>query len=152
MKAITLGTVSKLYSFLQPSIQSRISKEFAYVNEGMLVQMLDLLARVRNVCAHNERLYDYKYRKGTIDDTKIHFNLDIKKEKGQYKKGKNDLFAVVIVFRYLLERKDFLEFIEEFDTIFQELLTKTKMIQKQQMYKYMGFPNNWIEIKKYHTM
>ena len=68
------------------------------------MQMLDLLARVRNVCAHNERLYDYKYRKGTIDDTKIHFNLDIKKEKGQYKKGKNDLFAVVIVFRYLLEQ------------------------------------------------
>lgn len=58
MKAITLGTVSKLYSFLQPRIQSRISKEFTYVNEGMLVQMLNLLARVRNVCAHNERLYD----------------------------------------------------------------------------------------------
>lgn len=148
MKAITLGTVSKLYSFLQPTIQSKISKEFIYVNEGMLVQMLDLLARVRNVCVHNERLYDYKYRKGTIDNIDVHNKLKIKKEKGQYIKGKNDMFAVVIIFRYLLEREDILDFIEEFDINFQELLTKTRMVQRQQMYKYMGFPDNWIEIKE----
>lgn len=59
MKALTLGTVSKMYSFLPQSIQHNVSKEFKYVHESMLVQMLDLLARIRNVCAHNERLYDY---------------------------------------------------------------------------------------------
>lgn len=149
MKAITLGTVSKLYSFLQPGIQSKISREFAYVNEGMLIQMLNLLARVRNVCAHNERLYDYKYRKGTISDTEIHMGLKIKKEKGQYGKGKNDLFAVVIVFRYLLEKDNFIDFIKEFEKIFNELLSRTRMIQKQQMHKYMGFPDNWVEIKNF---
>ena len=95
MKALTLGTVSKLYSFLPQSIQHNVSKEFEYVHEGMLVQMLDLLARVRNVCAHNERLFDYKYQKGTIDDTYVHNALAIEKKKGQYIKGKNDLFAVV---------------------------------------------------------
>lgn len=149
MKAITLGTVSKLYSFLPPGIQSKISREFTYVNEGMLIQMLNLLARVRNVCAHNERLYDYKYRKGTISDTEIHTSLGIKKEKGQYGKGKNDLFAVVIVFRYLLEKDNFIDFIREFEKIFNELLSRTRMIQKQQMYKYMGFPDNWMEINNF---
>ena len=109
--------------------------------------MLNLLYRVRNVCAHNERLYDYKYRKGTISNTEIHAKLCIKKEKGQYIKGKNDVFAVVIVFRYLLERCDFIDFLNEFNKIFSELLSKTRMIQRQQMYKYMGFPDNWIEIK-----
>lgn len=88
MKALTLGTVSKLYSFLPQSIQHNVSKEFEYVHEGMLVQMLDLLARVRNVCAHNERLFDYKYQKGTIDDTYVHNALAIEKKKGQYIKGK----------------------------------------------------------------
>lgn len=67
MKALTLGTVSKMYSFLPQKIQYKVSKEFDYISEGMLVQMLDLLARVRNVCAHNERLYDYKYQKSTIN-------------------------------------------------------------------------------------
>lgn len=84
MKALTLGTVSKMYSFLSQSIQHNVSKEFQYVHESMMVQMLDLLARVRNVCAHNERLYDYRYKKGTIDNTFVHEALQIEKRKTQY--------------------------------------------------------------------
>lgn len=147
MKALTLGTVSKMYSFLPQNIQHNISKEFAYVHESMLVQMLDLLARVRNVCAHNERLFDYKYKKGTIDDTYIHTSLEIPKVKGQYKKGKNDLFAVVIVLKYLLAENDFESFVEKINNLIQKLLHDTKRMQRNQLYKYMGFPENWIEIK-----
>ena len=51
---------------------------------------------------YNERLYDYIYRKGTIDNMDVHEILDIKKRKGQYSKVKNDLFAVVIVLKYML--------------------------------------------------
>lgn len=51
---------------------------------------------------YNERLYDYIYRKGTIDNMDVHEILDIKKRKGQYSKGKNDLFAVVVVLKYML--------------------------------------------------
>jgi abortive infection bacteriophage resistance protein len=147
MKALTLGTVSKMYSFLPQSIQHNVSKEFEYVHEGMLVQMLDLLARVRNVCAHNERLFDYKYQKGTIDDTYIHGKLAIEKRKGQYVKGKKDLFAVVIVLKYLLSETDFLEFIAKLEGIIEHLFSSTQMIQKNQLYKYMGFPENWLNIK-----
>ena len=146
MKALTLGTVSKLYSFLPQSIQHNVSKEFEYVHEGMLVQMLDLLARVRNVCAHNERLFDYKYQKGTIDDTYVHKTLAIEKKKGQYIKGKKDLFAVVIVLKYLLSKEDFFRFVQELQKITEKLFGDTRMIQKQQLYKYMGFTENWLEI------
>lgn len=97
MKALTLGTVSKFYSFLPQSIQSCVSIEFDYVTENELVRMLNLLARVRNVCAHNERLYNYRYHKGAIHDTYIHKYLNIPKPNVQYTKGKQDLFAVIIV-------------------------------------------------------
>lgn len=147
MKALTLGTVSKMYSFLPQSIQHNVSKEFEYVHEGMLVQMLDLLARVRNVCAHNERLFDYKYQKGTIDDTYIHEALAINRKKGQYVKGKNDLFAVVIVLKYLLSEEDFSNFIKKLEEIIKQLFSDTRMIQKPQLYKYMGFTENWLDIK-----
>ena len=60
MKALTLGTVSKLYSYLPQNIQAKVSMEFEYITENELVRMLDLLARVRNVCAHNERLFNYR--------------------------------------------------------------------------------------------
>ncbi len=147
MKALTLGTVSKMYSFLPQSIQHNISKEFEYVHEGMLVQMLDLLARVRNVCAHNERLFDYKYQKGTIDDTYIHGALAIKKKKEQYEKGKNDLFAVVIVLKYLLNEDDFEKFVKKLEAIIKQLFSETRMIQETQLYKYMGFTQNWLDIR-----
>lgn len=147
MKALTLGSVSKMYSFLPQKIQHNVSKEFDYVHESMLVQMLDILARVRNVCAHNERLYDYKYRKGTIDDTYVHENLEIRKRNGQYVKGKNDLFAVVVVLKYLLDSDDFNNFIDELNGLIKELGVQTNKIQQDKLYKYMGFPDNWTEIK-----
>lgn len=146
MKALTLGTVSKMYSFLPQSIQHNVSKEFEYVHESMLVQMLDLLARVRNVCAHNERLFDYKYKKGIIDDTAVHAYLNIPKKNGKYIKGKNDLFAVVIVLKYLLNDSDFNNFIEKLNKIIKGLLCSTRQIPEKQLYKYMGFPERWMKI------
>ena len=146
-KALTLGSISKMYSFLPQSLQKNISKEFEYVHEGMLLQMLDLLARVRNVCAHNERLYNYKYINGTIDNTDIHQILNLPQKNGQYKKGKNDLFAVVIVLKYLLKEDDFYVFVDDIGKAISTILKETNSISKPQLLKYMGFPDNWLDIK-----
>lgn len=147
MKALTLGTVSKFYSFLPQNIQAKVSIEFDYVTESELVRMLTLLARVRNVCAHNERLYNYRYNKGAINDTYIHEYLRIPKQNGQYAKGKQDLFAVTIVLKYLLDEQEFSLFINDINIALETLLSSNRQLQKSQMYKYMGFPANWIDIK-----
>lgn len=148
MKALTLGTVSKFYSFLPQSIQSSVSIEFDYVTENELVRMLDLLARVRNVCAHNERLFNYRYNKGAINDTYIHQYLNIPKPNVQYSKGKQDLFAVIIVLKYLLNHDEFTLFIDDINNALETLLASTKQLQKPQMFRYMGFPANWMQIKE----
>lgn len=72
----------------------------------------------------------------------------IGEKKKQYAKGKNDLFAVVIVLKYLLSDEEFCEFIEELRVIIEKLLEETNMIQVNQIYKYMGFPENWLEIRE----
>ena len=72
-------------------------------------QFLSVLTKYRNVCAHGERLFTYR----TVDaiaDTPLHKKLSLPQSGNQYEKGKQDLFAVVIAFRYLLPGKDFLEF------------------------------------------
>lgn len=147
MKALTLGTVSKMYSLLPQKIQHLVSREFDYVHEGMLMQLLNILARVRNVCAHNERLYDYRYNKGSIDNTYIHSSLRISMKKGHYQKGKNDLFAIVIVLKYLLTEDAFSDFMDELDANITTLLSKINILQQTQLYKYMGFPENWKDIR-----
>lgn len=56
-----------------------------------------------------KRLFSYR-SKDTIPDMELHVKLGIPKERGLYQCGKNDLFAVVIAFRYLLSKQEFLEF------------------------------------------
>lgn len=147
MKALTLGSVSKLYSFLPQNIQCKISIEFEYITENELSRILDLLARIRNVCAHNERLFNYRYIKDAIHDTYIHNYLNIPKPNVQYKYGKQDLFAVIIALKYLLNKNDFGNLIGDIHTAIEKLLVDTKQLQRSQMYRYMGFPANWMEIK-----
>ena len=148
MKALTLGSVSKMYSFLSQNIQSRVAMEFEHVNENDLERMLDLLSRVRNVCAHNERLYDYRYYKGAINDTFIHTNLKLKNKNGKFVIGKSDLFAVLISFKYLIDDQKFQKIVDDINNCIETLLNNTRQIQRLQLYKYMGFSENWMDIKK----
>lgn len=147
VKALPMGSISKMYSYLSPRVQSRVSKEYAFVNEEELSRMLDLLSRVRNVCAHNERLYDYKYRKGAIKDAYLHKALNIPKQNGIYKIGKSDLFAVLISLKYLLDEEEMNELVEQIRNLLDTLYQSTRRLNADQMRKYMGFPVNWEEIK-----
>lgn len=147
VKALPMGSISKMYSYLEPKIQSKVSQEYPYVNEQELSRMLDILSRVRNVCAHNERLYNYVYKKGAIKDSYIHKVLSIPQRGTVYKKGKSDLFAVLISLKYLLLEEEFAELIEQIRKQLDILYASTKRINSEQMRKYMGFPENWEAIK-----
>lgn len=148
MRVLTLGNVSKMYSMLKPTIQTKVSKEFLYVNEGMLANMLDLLSRFRNICAHNSRLFCYRYDKGSIQNTSVHRKLNVVKNKnGSYKYGKKDLFAVIISLKYLLSEGEFDLLVENISNQLTCLSQKTNQIQKDQMLAQMGLPTNWLKIK-----
>ncbi len=147
LKALPIGSVSIMYSVFKQKIQTKICKEFVYIRENDLMRMLDILSRVRNVCAHNERLFDYKYHKGSILDNDIHYNLGIKQRNNQFNKGKSDLFAVLISLKYLLEHDDFSKMIDNINELIEELCRSTVKIQKLQILKHMGFPENWTDIK-----
>lgn len=147
MKVLTFGNISKLYSYQQPSIQTVISKEFPGVTEGDLQVFLDLLTRFRNVCAHNERLFDYRYNKCSINNMKVHEDMNIPKKNNRYTKGKSDLFAALIALKYLLEEELFTELVCNISSAIDEVLNKTSQIQRDQLYKYMGFPADWRKIE-----
>ena len=148
MKAITLGNVSKMYSCQKPEIQTVVSKEFPGVTEGNLEAFLDLLTRFRNVCAHNERLFNYRYYKRSINDMQIHKAMNIPKKNNRYTKGKSDLFAVLIALKYLQAADKFSALIQELNEAINHLLKSTAQIKREQLYKYMGFPTDWESIEQ----
>lgn len=148
VSGMTFGSLSKFYSFTTQDLKVKVSKNFEKINEKQLEQYLTVITKFRNVCAHNERLYSYK-TKNDIPDTPLHQKLSISKNGSQYIYGKRDLFALVIAFRYLLPDQDFKKFKISLSRILNHYLESTGSMTEADLYKYMGFPNNWKKISSY---
>lgn len=142
VNGITFGSLSKFYALTTQDLKAKISKNFASVNEKQLGQYLTVLTKFRNVCAHNERLYNYK-TKDDIPDTVLHGKLMIPKRGAQYVYGKHDLFSVVIAFRYLLPNDEFKKFKSSLNHIIQHYLSSSAVLSESCLLNMMGFPGNW---------
>lgn len=150
IKALTFGNVSKMYMVLPQDIQIKISKNYPCINESQMVSILAVVVKFRNVCAHGERLFSYKTT-DSIPDLPLHAKLEIHKKGDQYINGKNDLFAVVIALKYLLNAKWYKEFIKELKTVIGKYLKKHDSISEQELYDKMGFPHNWKKVTRYRV-
>nr|DAU38989.1 MAG TPA: Abi-like protein [Herelleviridae sp.] len=147
IRSLTLGNISKMYSFSKQELKSRIAKNFNSVYPEQLQPMIDILSKFRNVCAHNERLYSYKTR-NAIHDHLIHQKLNIKKHGQEYTCGKRDLFSVVIIFKLLLPAEDFFLFTEALTRILNANKDIIPIDCMEIILQEMGFPNNWDEIER----
>ena len=145
---VTFGTLSKFYEFTTQDIQSKIARNFDKVNQKQLVQFLSVMTKFRNVCAHGERLYSYQTR-NDIPDTVLHQKLGIPQNGTQYSMGKHDLFAMVIAFRYLLPKDDFIRFKSALTSAIRHYLNTPGSMDESTLYTYMGFPANWSKITTY---
>ena len=146
--AMTLGQTSAFYQYMSNDIQVKVSKAYPQYTEKQLHQFITVLAKCRNVCAHGERLFDFR----TIDmipDTLLHIKLNILCKKGLYQNGKKDLFAVVIALRYLTNNDDFKTFKTNLTKIINKVLKQCPHLTEEQLLKKMGFPKNWAKITRY---
>lgn len=98
---ITFGTLSKFYALMTQDLQFKVSREFNSLSEKQVGQILSVVTKFRNVCAHNERLFSYK-TKNIIPNLPVHKALNIQQKGSTYDKGIRDLFAIVIAFKYFL--------------------------------------------------
>ncbi len=149
MNTLTFGQVSTMYSLLQSNLKTKISKNhFIDVNERELTQYLKVLTQFRNVCAHNERLFLFSCR-NEIPDTVLHKKMKIAKKGNQYQKGKSDMFAIMIAFRYLLSHADFILFKRAFYQIVKKCTKDSTVLTKDTLLDAMHFPKSWNNIMRY---
>lgn len=146
VKAMTFGNISRMYSLCMQKVQMAVSKEFPTLYPNDLISMLDVLSRFRNVCAHNERLYNFKLSKKAIPKKYIHQRLIKKDNKGRPVSGRQDLMAVLIILKYTLPQNSFESLVQELKMCMDNLHNATTRIQKDSLLKEMGFPQNWEEI------
>lgn len=148
INVLTFGNLSKMYKVFPQSLQSKVCKNFGIINQRQMEQFLSVLTKFRNVCAHGERLFTYR----TIDnisDLPLHRKMSIPMNGIQYQYGKNDLFAVVIAFRYLLPDKDFRLFKKRLTKSIDDVSEKLIHIEHTDLLEKMGFPESWKNITRY---
>ncbi len=144
VKVLSFGIVGELYTILQYQDQKEIADVFGVSIKNM-VDYLPILANFRNLCAHEDICYINRTQKA-IDDTKYHKLLYIPINNEEYIYGKNDLFALVIILKTLLDPDNFNLFINEISYELDRLSGKLNVIKIEKVLHEMGFPNNYKEI------
>jgi abortive infection bacteriophage resistance protein len=144
VKVLSFGIIAELYNILKVDDQVAIANIYN-LDPDTLSIYLYLLANFRNLCAHEDILYDHRTQK-EIPDNKYHVLLDIDMTENHYNYGKNDLFAVVIILKELLTKEEFQEFISEIGYEIDVLDGKIDVVPLNLILNKIGFPNNWRNI------
>ena len=152
VNTLTLGTISTFYSLLKQQDQNDIGRFFR-LKPDELAGILRVMSIFRNACAPDERLYNLKsmnrnMRPNNIATLCIHRALNIQTNGGNNPmRGKNDLFAIVIIFKTMLSNNSFQKFYRAIDFEITELSQKLTTVSIGDIEADMGFVPNWREIE-----
>ena len=144
VKVLSFGIVGELYTVMKREDQEEIANIYD-LSINNLLTYLPILSNYRNLCAHEDILYDHRTQK-IIGDTKYHDGLDIPTTDGEYIYGKEDLFALIIILKQLLRPEEFRLLINELSYEIDILCGKLKVINIGKVLDTMGFPRNFREI------
>ena len=134
---ISFGTCSKMYKNMNPKEQTLISKSLASINApSMFATFMEYLTNIRNICAHDERLYCYIcFMRPPELPLMRYFNLSNKSIKSY--------FGLVIVLKKFLSPDEFHFFYQNLSKLIVNLSLQIHTIHIKRVLKKMGFPNNW---------
>ena len=122
-----------MYQYATTDIRTKISKNFQNVSEKQLHQFINII---------NE----------TIPDTLLHQKLQIIQNNNHYVYGKQDLFAVVIALRYLINNDEFRLFKTALSKLIKTVIKQCPHLTEKQLLNNMGFPANWDKISRYRKI
>jgi len=144
VKVLSFGLMSELFSILKDEDQKEIASYYN-IDDEILKDYLAILSNYRNLCAHEDILYNHETQK-SIDDTSYHELLGIPKVEDEYIYGKRDLFALIIILKQMLLPEDFKMMMNEINYEIDWLESKLKSIDVKKVLYRMGFPDNYRQI------
>jgi len=144
VKVLSFGMVCELFSILKDDDKLEVASIFN-ISVEYLEDFLPILSNYRNLCAHEDIVFDHKTER-QIPDTDYHKKLNIFKMDGEYIYGKNDIFSVIIMFKFMLEDAEFRLMLKEFEYEFEKLDGRIDSIPVEKILDMMGIPKNYMDI------
>lgn len=146
VKVLSFGIMAEFYAILKNEDQYEIASIYKLEPETLSIY-LTIVANYRNICAHEEILFDHRTQK-SIPDSKCHASLEIPKIEGEYMYGKNDLFSLIIILRNMISNSEVTDLVNEISYEVSKLEGKLKTINIEKVLNACGFPVNWSAISK----
>lgn len=144
VKVLSFGIVCELYTILKPEDQLAVADIFNTTPE-YLENFLPILANYRNLCAHEDVVYEHRTEK-TIFNTIYHEKLEIPRMDDEYIYGKNDIFALLIILKFLLRKDDFRLLMKEIEYEIEKLDGRIDSIPIEKIMDRMGIPSNYMDL------
>lgn len=145
VKVLSFGLMGELYSILKEEDKNEIASYYKGIDSFDFGNYLSILSNYRNLCAHEDILYNHETQK-EINDTSVHQILNIPQVDGEYIYGKHDIFALIIILKHVLTYDNFKMMMNEIDYEIDWLSSKLKCIDVNKVLYRMGFPENYRQI------
>ncbi|MDO5003458.1 MAG: Abi family protein, partial [bacterium] len=131
-KILTFGELSRYYSILTQSDKQYISKEFK-LSDKVLKQIIQNMTMVRNICAHNDRLFSFHSK----------FLISFKYINNKYstKDKSTNLYMIKESMKYMLDDAKKQEFENEINKQIDKLKDNINSIEIKTILNLMGYPN-----------
>lgn len=153
-KCLTFGTIKKLFNVMKQADQDEVCRVVLFRNIpkkkiSRMKQMIALIADVRNMCAHDEIVFDFVH--GSIDIGMLpeHAEFHLKTtKKGDLIQGRKDLFALLLCMKYFMNRTDYNRMIQRIDALITKTASKSKVYSKEDLMDNMNLPFDFVRIRQ----
>lgn len=126
MKIINFSTFIKLLDISKYQVQDALCELYGMKEQKggydykLMIGSLHWIRKIRNACAHNERLYGMKEENRRVIDAQ-YFPMLVK----SYKKERDrNLMDLIVYFRYYLTDEDYILFVEPIKQLLHDLEEK----------------------------
>lgn len=131
-KILTFGVISSYYGLLKQSDRQIIAKKFK-ISDALLKQILKCLTNVRNICAHNDRLFCYR-DKYTLKFKEIDTNYVIKD-------NLTNLYMMIRAMQIILDKRQYNSLVKAIEKEIKKLDNKLNSVDIKNILRIMGYPN-----------
>ena len=140
---MTFGGITNFYKVMKENEKEYIAKKYFRIKAVDLENFMEIMNSFRNICAHDERLYD-TVSKTSIPDNDI---VDYFNQQLRCSVNKKSVFSLLIGLCCLLSSGDSTDLVDELEREFDTLESKLKSIKIDAIYEITGFNRQWTQIK-----
>ena len=145
---LTLGNISNFYQALEDPLKDKIAKDFSLqykkeygaiyqITRDSIIDVLKIANLIRNLCAHEERLYKFRL----YNLTRTRHNSQLLSIPRNLLDGK--LFSLFALLKLVLTKKDHKDLKKSLEKLFNSYQNKFSTIPFNDILDIMGFIPNW---------